>query len=69
MEPPTRRPEPPAEDPVEGSPDAPEPPRPAPGQPELNDFPGYGEPPPDVHRDSPPHVPPRERGPTDDTGR
>ncbi len=67
MEPPSERPEPSSEDPVEGRPDIPGPREPAPGSPRPDDFPGYGEPPPDVRRDSPPNVPEREWGPTKDT--
>jgi hypothetical protein len=64
---PTERPEPSSKDPVEGHPDVPEPPGPGTADPEPDDFPGYGEPPPDVRRDAPPNVPRRDWGPKDET--
>jgi len=66
MNPPTR-PELSFEDPVEGRPEEPERKDPGYRQPEPDPFPGYGERPPDVRRDSPPNVPRREWGPTEDT--
>lgn len=65
MEQPTERPEPSSEDPVEGRPDIPEQQEPGQQSPEPDGFPGYGEPPPDVRRDSPPHVPRRDWGPSE----
>ena len=50
-------------------PDAPDPGHPQPHpRPEPDPFPGYGEPPPDVRRDSPPNVPRRDWGSPGDTG-
>lgn len=68
MEQPTERPEPSSDDPVEGRPDLPEQQEPGAARSEPDGFPGYGEPPPDVRRDSPPHVPHREWGPTENPG-
>lgn len=62
-----RRPEPSPERPVEGRPEEPERKEPRRRQPEPDPFPGYGEPPPDVRRDSPPKVPRRDWGSIGDT--
>jgi len=67
MERPTESPPPPSRDPVEGSPDTPDPRPPGRKRPEPDPFPGYGEPPPDARRESPPNVPRREWGPTGNT--
>jgi hypothetical protein len=63
----SERPEPSSEDPVEGRPDIPEEKDPGRARPELDPFPGYGEPPPEVRRESPPDVPRRDWGPTGNT--
>lgn len=55
------------EKPVEGHPEEPERKEPH-RRPEPDPFPGYGEPPPEVRRDSPPNVPPRNWGPSGNTG-
>jgi hypothetical protein len=67
MEQPSDRPPTPPRKPVEGTPEAPERKNPGHRRPEPDPFPGYGEPPPDVRRDAPPKVPPREWGPTGNT--
>jgi hypothetical protein len=67
MERPTERPQPPSEDPVEGRFDVPDTQAPGWTRPEPDPFPGYGEPPPDARRDSPPNVRRREWDPTGNT--
>jgi len=62
MEPPAQRPEPSPEEPVKGRPGAPEGEAPGWKRPEPDPFPGYGEPPPEARRESPPKVPRRDWG-------
>jgi len=69
MEQPSDRPPPSPGKPVEGSQDAPARKEPGHRRPEPDPFPGYGEPPPDVRRDSPPSVPPRRWGPNQNAAR
>jgi len=63
MERPTHQPERPTEDPAQGQPDLPEKQDPRRPRPELDPFPGYGEPPAEERREAPPQVPGREWGP------
>ena len=67
METPSERPGPSFDDPVEGRRDVPDEKNPGRARPEPDPFPGYGEPPPEARRESPPDVPRRDWGPTGNT--